>query len=45
MGTVFWADAAIAASAFLVVLAFPHVEIAPARAAGEAASGAPPPEG
>jgi EmrB/QacA subfamily drug resistance transporter len=44
MGTVFWANAAIAAAALAVVLAFPHVEVAPARGAGEAASGAPPPE-
>jgi hypothetical protein len=33
MGTVFWAGAAIAAGAFLAVLAFPRVEIAPARGA------------
>jgi MFS family permease len=44
MGTVFWADAAIAASAFAVVLAFPHLAIAPARGAGAAAGDAPPPE-
>jgi EmrB/QacA subfamily drug resistance transporter len=44
MGTVFWAAAAIAAGAFAVVLAFPHVAIAPARGAGEAAGEAPPPE-
>jgi EmrB/QacA subfamily drug resistance transporter len=33
MAVVFWAGAAIAAAAFLVVLRFPHVEIAPRRSA------------
>ena len=35
MGIVFWAGAIIAAAAFAVALAFPHVAIAPPREVGE----------
>jgi hypothetical protein len=43
MGVVFWAGAAIAAAAFVAVLAFPHVPI-PAQAAGTAPARAAQPE-
>jgi EmrB/QacA subfamily drug resistance transporter len=40
MTTVFWAGAGIAAAAFVAVLAFPHVEVAPAGAGRTRAEGA-----
>jgi arginine exporter protein ArgO len=43
MTVVFWAGAVVAASAFLIILGFPHVEIAPPRSSS-AATEAPPAE-